>query len=70
MPQVCIYPKEAAQVRGTSYSAGKRLLARIRTALKKPTAAAISIGEFCAFTHLPEDEVSRAINRSQSTAGA
>ena len=33
MPQVCIYPKEAAAVTGNGYQAGKRLLQRIRVQL-------------------------------------
>ena len=57
MSQVCIYPKEAAAVTGNGYQAGKRLLQRIRVQLGKPTRALVSIQEFCAYTHLPEQEV-------------
>ena len=58
MPQVCIYPKQAAQL------TGKRLLQRIRAKLGKPSGSYVSVGEFCQFTGLPEAEVSRALNRS------
>ena len=62
MSQVCIYPKEAAVVTGNGYQAGKRLLQRIRVQLGKPSRALISIQEFCAYTHLPEQEVRAALN--------
>ncbi|NVO84489.1 hypothetical protein [Hymenobacter terrestris] len=62
MTQVCIYPKDAARLTGTQYTAGKRLLQRIRLALGKPTGSYISVGEFCAYTRLPEPEVTAAIN--------
>jgi len=62
MPQVCIYPKQAAQLTGNQYTAGKRLLQRIRTKLGKPAGSYVSVGEFCQFTGLPEAEVSRALN--------
>ena len=64
MPQICIYPKEAAQLTGTGYDAGKRLLQRIRTQLRKPARAYVSITEFCAYTRLPEAEVQAALNHS------
>ena len=64
MPQVCIYPKEVAQLTGTKYGTAKTLLQRIRKELNKPARAYVSVAEFCQFTHLPEDEVSRALNRS------
>ena len=53
MPQVCIYPKQAAQLTGNQYTADKRLLQRIRTKLGKPSGSYVSIGEFCQFTGLP-----------------
>ncbi|WP_019946728.1 hypothetical protein [Hymenobacter aerophilus] len=67
MPQVCIYPKDAAQLTGTQYTAGKRLLQRIRLAYGKPTGSYVSVGEFCAYTHLPEPEVTAAINGPAAT---
>lgn len=62
MPQVCIYPKEVAQLTGTKYSTAKVLLQRIRRELNKPARAYVSVTEFCQYTHLPEAEVSRALN--------
>lgn len=62
MPQVCIYPKEVAQLTGTKYSTAKVLLQRIRRELNKPARAYVSVAEFCQYTHLPEAEVSRALN--------
>ena len=63
MPQVCICPKEAAQLTGTKYSTAKVLLQRIRKHFAKPARAYVSVAEFCQFTHLPEAEVSRALNQ-------
>jgi hypothetical protein len=62
MPQVCIYPKQAAQLTGNQYTASKRLLQRIRTKLGKPAGSYVSVGEFYQFTGLPEAEVSRDLN--------
>ncbi|MBU6122232.1 hypothetical protein [Hymenobacter siberiensis] len=64
MQQVCIYPKEAAAVTGTKYSTARALLQRIRAHYAKPARAYVSIAEFCQYTHLPEAEVTRALNRS------
>jgi hypothetical protein len=61
MPQVVIYPKEAASIMGHSYEGGKRLLQRIRARLGKPATAYVSVGEFCQYTGLPEQEVSAAL---------
>ena len=63
MSQVCIYPKDAAQLTGTQYGTGKRLLQRIRAALRKPARAYVSVAEFCHYTGLPEAEVSAALNQ-------
>ena len=62
MQQVCIYPKEAAAVTGTKYSTARALLQRIRAHYAKPKRAYVSIAEFCQYTHLPEAEVTRALN--------
>ena len=64
IPQVCIYPKEGAQLTGTNYGTAKTLLQRIRKELNKPARAYVSIAEFCQYAHLPEAEVTRALNRS------
>lgn len=64
MPQVCIYPKEVAQLTGAKYSTAKVLLQRIRAEYGKPPRAYVSVAEFCRYTHLSEAEVSRALNRS------
>ena len=37
MPQVVIYPKQAAVITGNSYGGGRRLLERIRKHFNKPT---------------------------------
>ena len=63
MHQVCLYPKDVAQLTGTGYDAGKRLLQRIRTKLRKPARAYVSVAEFCAYTSLPEAEVTAALHR-------
>jgi hypothetical protein len=68
MPQVCICPKEAAQLTGTKYSTAKVLLQRIRKHFDKPARAYVSVTEFCQFTHLPEEEVSRALNGTPAVA--
>lgn len=70
MPQVCIYPKDAAQLTGTRYGTGKRLLQRIRAALGKPARAYVSVAEFCQYTGLPEAEVHAALNGLASPTSA
>ncbi len=64
VPQIVIYPKEVAQLRGTGYDAGKRFLRRLRDKLGKPRDAAISVLEFCAATGLSEAEVRAALRHS------
>jgi hypothetical protein len=61
MPQVVIYPKQAADLTGNSYEAGKRLLQRIRARFGKDARAYVSIGEFCSYTGLPQNEVAAAL---------
>ena len=64
MPQVVIYPKEAADLTGNSYEGGKRLLQRIRVRLRKDARAYVSIGEFCDYTGLPLAEVQAALPKA------
>jgi len=61
MSPVVIYPKQAAQLTGNSYAAGKKLLQRIRARLGKEARAYVSVGEFCCYTGLPEAGVSAAL---------
>ncbi len=61
MPQVVIYPKQAATLTGHSYDATKRLFQRIRVKFDKPARSFISIGEFCSYTGLPQNEVAAAL---------
>ena len=68
MPQGCLYPKDVAQLTGTGYDAGKRLLQRIRTQLRKPARAYVSVAEFCEYTRLPEAEVAAALNGASASA--
>lgn len=66
MSPIVIYPKQAAQLTGNSYAAGKKLLQRIRTQLGKQARAYVSVGEFCRYTGLPEAEVSAALSTSRA----
>ena len=68
MPQVCIHPKEVAQLTGTKYGTAKVLLQRIRAELNKPARAYVSVAEFCQYTRLPEAEVAAALNRTPASA--
>ncbi len=61
MPQVVIYPKDAATITGNGYDAAKRLLQRVRAHFGKATDSYVSVGEFCAYTGLPEREVAAAL---------
>jgi hypothetical protein len=61
MPQVVIYPKEAASITGNSYEAGKRLLQRVRKHFGKSATSYVSVVEFCSYTGLPEQVVSAAL---------
>ena len=65
MPQACIHPKEVAPLTGTKYGTAKVLLQRIRAELNKPVRAYVSVAGVGHYTHLPEEEVSRALNQSQ-----
>ncbi|MFD1469402.1 hypothetical protein ACFQ48_14315 [Hymenobacter caeli] len=64
MPQVAIHPKEAATITGNGYDAAKRLLQRVRARFGKPTGSYVSVGEFCAYTGLPEPEVRAALHQA------
>ena len=61
MPQVVIYPKDAATITGNGYDAAKRLLQRVRAHFGKATDSYVSVGEFCQYTGLPEREVAAAL---------
>ena len=61
MPQVCIDPKEVAQLPGAKYGTAKILLQRIRAGLNKPARNYVSIAEFYHHTHLSKEEVIRAL---------
>jgi hypothetical protein len=63
MPQVVIYPKDAASLTGNGYDAAKKLLQRVRTRFGKATGSYVSVGEFCAYTGLPEREVVAALSQ-------
>jgi hypothetical protein len=64
MPQVVIYPKDVATITGNGYDAAKKLLQRVRTRFGKATGSYVSVGEFCAYTGLPEHEVTAALAQS------
>ena len=61
MPQVVIYPAQAATLLGHSYEASKKLLGRVRVRFQKPARSYVSIREFCEYTGLTEQDVTAAL---------
>jgi len=57
--RIVIYPKDVCNITGRADSTARRLLARIRKKYKKKKGAFISLEEFCAFTGLKPEHVSK-----------
>jgi hypothetical protein len=52
-----MYPADVERIMGKSYRQSRLLLVRIKKHLKKEEHQFVSVGEFCAFTGLPYEEV-------------
>jgi len=59
--RMVIHTKDVVRLSGISERSASRLLNRIRKFQDLPPGAFISIGDFCRFTGLKEDEVRRYI---------
>jgi hypothetical protein len=57
LKRIVIYSKDIERITGRSGRAARKMIARIRKQLGKDKHQLISIGEFCAYTGLPEPEV-------------
>jgi hypothetical protein len=58
-PRVVIYVKDVMNITGRSNRTARALLSRIRKHFKKDRNAFISIDEFCSFTGLKQELVSK-----------
>lgn len=55
--RICIYPKDVQRITGKTYNQARMYLNRIKDDLKKTPGQFVSVGEFCAYSGLPEGEV-------------
>ncbi|MBT1688111.1 hypothetical protein [Dawidia soli] len=63
LKRVVIYSKDIEVITGRSGRYARKVMTRIRRALGKQRHQLVSLGEFCAYTGLPEDEVARYLDR-------
>jgi hypothetical protein len=61
MKRVVIYPKDIIRITGRSEKYARKLLAEIKTKLKKEPKQFISVDEFCEFTGLKIEQVQSLI---------
>jgi hypothetical protein len=59
--KVCMYPKDVQRVMGKTYTQARLYLKKIREHLNKEDHQLISIQEFCNYSGLPIEEVTRSI---------
>lgn len=58
-----MYTKDVMRITGKSDRTARKLMNAIRKKLGKEKHHMISLGEFCAYTGLPEEEVLRRLGR-------
>lgn len=59
--KVCMYPKDVQRVMDKTYTQARLYLIKIKKHLNKENHQLISIKEFCDYTGLPIEEVTRSI---------
>lgn len=59
MERLCIYLKDIQVVTGRSERYGRNLIKKIKEHLKKPQHHFISVDEFCQYTGLQQESVTR-----------
>ena len=61
--RICIVPKDVAALTGKSEGHARRLVRAIKNKLNKSRNDMLSVEEFCAYTKLNPEEVSKALNK-------
>ena len=61
--RMCLVPKDVAILTGRSEGYARRLVRCIKKGIGKSRADMLTVEEFCHYTRMSPDEVSRAINR-------
>ena len=61
--RICLVPKDVAILTGRSEGYARRLVRSIKRNIGKSRADLLTVEEFCHFTRMNSEEVSRAINR-------
>jgi hypothetical protein len=56
-----MYPKDVQRIMGKTYTQARLYLIKIKKHLKKLDHQFVSVEEFCAYTGLPVEEVTRCI---------
>jgi len=59
--RVCMYPKDVQRIMGKEYTQARLYLVKIRKHLNKQDHQYVSVEEFCRYTGLPVEEVSRCM---------
>ena len=59
--RVCIYPKDIQRITGKSYRQSTRILNEIRKSLRKPKNNLVSIEEFCEYTGLKYEHITKVL---------
>ena len=59
--RVCIYPKDIQRITGKSYRQSTRILNEIRKSLRKPKNSLVSIEEFCEYTGLKYEHITKVL---------
>ena len=57
--RICIYPKDVQNITGRKEKTARRLLNKIKQQLGKPEEGFVTVQEFCQFTGITMEEVSR-----------
>jgi hypothetical protein len=62
LKRVIIYSKDIEVITGRSGRYARKIMARIRRHLGKQRHQLVSLGEFCAYMGLPEEEIVRQLD--------
>ena len=60
--RMIIYPKDVAAITGKNYRTSWSLLHKIKTYYGKEAHQPVTLGEFCSYMGIGEDEVSRILD--------
>ena len=62
--RIVIYSKDIEKITGRSGRYARKVMAILRKDLRKERHQFVSLGEFCSYTGIPEEEVVRYLNLS------